>query len=77
MSDEQITWPFLYFTIDNFDELFEGMVVRQGNDACVELVSLCISLSLSLCVYLKTLEFMDVSFEIFYFFSEVFCLVFT
>jgi hypothetical protein len=28
-----------YFTIDNFDELFEGMVVTQGNDACVELVS--------------------------------------
>jgi hypothetical protein len=38
MSDEQITFPFLYFTIDNFDELFEGMVVTQGHDACVELV---------------------------------------
>eukprot|EP00037_Helgoeca_nana_P007162 m.65471 g.65471 ORF g.65471 m.65471 type:complete len:338 (+) comp17985_c0_seq1:231-1244(+) len=41
MSDEQITFPFLYFTIDNFDELFEGMVVTQGHDACVELVAEC------------------------------------
>eukprot|EP00035_Acanthoeca_spectabilis_P038716 m.55649 g.55649 ORF g.55649 m.55649 type:complete len:220 (-) comp9260_c0_seq3:525-1184(-) len=38
MTDEQITFPFLYFTVDNFDELFEGMVVTQGHDACVELV---------------------------------------
>eukprot|EP00041_Stephanoeca_diplocostata_P006837 m.94833 g.94833 ORF g.94833 m.94833 type:complete len:187 (-) comp16570_c0_seq7:65-625(-) len=39
MSDEQISYPMLYFSIDNFDDLFEGMVVRAGHDACVELVA--------------------------------------
>lgn len=40
-SDEQITYPMLYFSIDNFDELFEGMVIAPGHDACVELVACC------------------------------------
>lgn len=40
-SDEQITYPMLYFSIDNFDELFEGMVITHEHDACVELVATC------------------------------------
>lgn len=36
---EQITYPKLYFTIDNFEEIFKDVVVRDGECVCVELVT--------------------------------------
>lgn len=39
MSDEVLTYPLLYFSIDNFDEAFEDVVVAPGRNVCVELVA--------------------------------------
>lgn len=38
-ESEQITYPKLYFTIDNFEEVFKDVVVRDGECVCVELVT--------------------------------------
>merc|ERR1719187_115894 len=36
---EEITYPAMCFHVDNFDEVFSDMVVRDGEMVCVELVA--------------------------------------
>lgn len=36
---EEITYPNIFFMIDNFDEVFSDLVVRDGEMVCVELVA--------------------------------------
>lgn len=38
-TEESITYPFIYFTVDDFDEAFNDMIVREGQMVCVELVA--------------------------------------
>ncbi|EYC12322.1 hypothetical protein Y032_0048g1726 [Ancylostoma ceylanicum] len=38
-SSEEITYPKLYFAIDGFEEVFQDIVVRDGECVCVELVA--------------------------------------
>ncbi|KAK6761100.1 hypothetical protein RB195_022241 [Necator americanus] len=38
-SSEEITYPKLYFAIDAFEEVFQDIVVRDGECVCVELVA--------------------------------------
>ncbi|CAF1390368.1 unnamed protein product [Adineta ricciae] len=38
-SEEKITYPKLYFTVDNFEETFCEMFVNEGQMVCVELVA--------------------------------------
>ena len=38
MNDEVITFPLLYFSIDDFDQRFEDVVVQPDEIICVELV---------------------------------------
>uniref|UniRef100_A0A0N5ATV9 Uncharacterized protein n=1 Tax=Syphacia muris TaxID=451379 RepID=A0A0N5ATV9_9BILA len=38
-ESEQITYPKLYFTIDNFEEVFKDVIVRDGECVCVELLT--------------------------------------
>ena len=39
ISDEIITFPLLYFSIDDFDQRFEDVVVGPNQCVCVELVA--------------------------------------
>ncbi|CAL1284038.1 unnamed protein product [Larinioides sclopetarius] len=36
---EEISYPNIFFTIDNYDEVFEDIIVRDGEMVCVELVA--------------------------------------
>lgn len=36
---EQIAFPNIYFAVDGFEELFQDIVVRDGECVCVELVA--------------------------------------
>jgi Uncharacterized conserved protein (DUF2045) len=36
---EEITFPHICFMVDNFDEIFQEIVVRDGEMVCVELVA--------------------------------------
>ncbi|GFT62636.1 uncharacterized protein KIAA0930 homolog [Nephila pilipes] len=36
---EEISYPNIFFTIDNYDEVFEDILVRDGEMVCVELVA--------------------------------------
>ena len=36
---EEMTYPNVCFMVDNFDEVYEDMVVRDGEMVCVELVA--------------------------------------
>jgi len=36
---EEITYPKIYFAIDNFDQVFDNVVVNEGECVCVELVA--------------------------------------
>jgi Uncharacterized conserved protein (DUF2045) len=36
---EEITFPQICFMVDNFDEVFQEIVVRDGEMVCVELVA--------------------------------------
>ncbi|KAK5976750.1 hypothetical protein GCK32_013097, partial [Trichostrongylus colubriformis] len=38
-ESEEITYPKLYFAIDAFEEVFQDIVVRDGECVCVELVA--------------------------------------
>ncbi|CAD6187573.1 unnamed protein product [Caenorhabditis auriculariae] len=38
-ESEEITYPKLYFAIDGFDEVFQDVVVRDGECVCVELIA--------------------------------------
>lgn len=38
-TEEVITYPNIYFMIDDFDEAFNEMVVKEGEMVCVELVA--------------------------------------
>jgi hypothetical protein len=38
-TEEKITYPFLYFTVDDFDQAFNEMIVKEGEMVCVELVA--------------------------------------
>ncbi|VDO20689.1 unnamed protein product [Haemonchus placei] len=38
-ENEEITYPKLYFAIDAFEEVFQDIVVRDGECVCVELVA--------------------------------------
>lgn len=38
-ESEEITYPKLYFAIDAFEEVFQDVVVRDGECVCVELVA--------------------------------------
>ena len=39
ISSEIITFPLLYFSIDDFDQRFEDVVVAPNQCVCVELVA--------------------------------------
>ncbi|KFM78771.1 putative protein-like protein, partial [Stegodyphus mimosarum] len=36
---EEISYPNIFFTVDNYDEVFEDILVRDGEIVCVELVA--------------------------------------
>ncbi|XP_042909921.1 uncharacterized protein KIAA0930 homolog isoform X2 [Parasteatoda tepidariorum] len=36
---EEISYPNIFFTVDNYDEVFEDILVRDGEMVCVELVA--------------------------------------
>ncbi|GIY37563.1 uncharacterized protein KIAA0930 homolog [Caerostris darwini] len=36
---EEISYPNIFFTIDNYEEVFEDIIVRDGEIVCVELVA--------------------------------------
>lgn len=36
---EEITYPHICFMVDNFDEVFQDILVRDGEMVCVELVA--------------------------------------
>ncbi|CAI4220578.1 unnamed protein product, partial [Auanema sp. JU1783] len=36
---EEITYPKLYFAIDGFEEVFDDIIIRDGECVCVELVA--------------------------------------
>ena len=36
---EEITYPNICYMVDNFDEVYEDMIVRDGEMVCVELVA--------------------------------------
>ncbi|KAG8187251.1 hypothetical protein JTE90_019144 [Oedothorax gibbosus] len=36
---EEISYPNIFFTVDNYDEIFEDIIVRDGEMVCVELVA--------------------------------------
>lgn len=38
-TEEIITYPNIYFTVDDFDDAFNEMVVKEGQMVCVELVA--------------------------------------
>uniref|UniRef100_A0A1I7TB88 DUF2045 domain containing protein n=1 Tax=Caenorhabditis tropicalis TaxID=1561998 RepID=A0A1I7TB88_9PELO len=38
-DNEEITYPKLYFAIDGFEEIFNDVIVRDGECVCVELVA--------------------------------------
>ncbi|XP_014677936.1 PREDICTED: uncharacterized protein KIAA0930 homolog [Priapulus caudatus] len=38
-EEEQISYPNIFFTVDNFDEIFTDIIVRDGEMVCVELVA--------------------------------------
>ncbi|CAF0819353.1 unnamed protein product [Adineta steineri] len=38
-TEEKITYPNIYFTVDNFEDTFCEMVVNEGQMVCVELVA--------------------------------------
>jgi hypothetical protein len=38
-TEETITYPNIYFTIDDFDDAFNEMIVKEGEMVCVELVA--------------------------------------
>ena len=38
-TEEVITYPNIYFTIDDFEEAFSQMVVNDGEMVCVELLA--------------------------------------
>lgn len=38
-QQDVITYPAIYFSIDDFDDHFENVVVRPGESICVELVA--------------------------------------
>lgn len=37
-DSEEICYPNIFFTVDNFDEIFKDILVRDGEMVCVELV---------------------------------------
>lgn len=37
-DSEEITYPNICFMVDNFDEIFKDILVRDGEMVCVELV---------------------------------------
>jgi hypothetical protein len=38
-ESEEITYPNICFMVDNFDEVFQDILVRDGEMVCVELVA--------------------------------------
>ena len=36
---EEMTYPYVCFMVDNFDEVFSDILVRDGEMVCVELVA--------------------------------------
>ncbi|CAF5164914.1 unnamed protein product, partial [Rotaria magnacalcarata] len=38
-TEEKITYPNIYFTVDNFEDTFCEMIVNEGQMVCVELVA--------------------------------------
>lgn len=36
---EEITYPHICFMVDNFDEIFQDILVRDGEMVCVELLA--------------------------------------
>lgn len=38
-ESEEICYPNLYFMVDNYDEVFQDILVRDGEMVCVELVA--------------------------------------
>lgn len=38
-TEETMTYPNIYFTIDDFDEAFNEMIVKENEMVCVELVA--------------------------------------
>ncbi|KAG1654752.1 hypothetical protein GQR58_024837 [Nymphon striatum] len=38
-DNEKITYPNLFFTVDNFDDVFGDIIVRDGEMVCVELLA--------------------------------------
>ena len=38
-EEEVITYPNIYFMIDDFDDAFNEMIVKEGEMVCVELVA--------------------------------------
>ncbi|CAF1688516.1 unnamed protein product, partial [Adineta ricciae] len=38
-TEEKMTYPNIYFTVDNFEDTFCEMVVNEGQMVCVELVA--------------------------------------
>ncbi len=38
-KQDDITYPLLFFSIDNFDEVFEQVTVKPDQSVCVELIA--------------------------------------
>eukprot|EP00128_Syssomonas_multiformis_P001597 Colp12_sorted_trinity150504_noHs@10722 len=35
----ELTYPYIYFTVENFDEVFDSVCAKEGDCVCVELVA--------------------------------------
>lgn len=38
-DSEEISYPHICFAVDNFDDIFKDILVRDGEMVCVELVA--------------------------------------
>lgn len=38
-TQDVMTYPDIFFTIDNFDDLFESVLVQPPHSVCVELIA--------------------------------------
>ena len=38
-TEEEPTYPNIFFSLDNFEEIFEDMIVRDSEMVCVELTA--------------------------------------
>ncbi|CAF0747935.1 unnamed protein product [Didymodactylos carnosus] len=56
-TEEKITYPNIYFTVDNFEDTFCEMIVNEGQMVCVELIATNQALSQQRVLFLGSIKY--------------------